>query len=78
MTNTARRRGGLCRLLLAVGAALTLQAGLGQDFIWAPDYPVGAEFPAIEAQDQDGNSQDLEDLMGDNGLFFMFSRSFDW
>lgn len=78
MTYPARRRGRLSCLLLALGAALTLQAGLAQDFIWAPDHPVGAEFPAIEAQDQDGNTQDLQALMGENGLFFMFSRSFDW
>lgn len=63
-----------------VGLALlgTAQLAISQDFIWAPDYPVGAEFAEIEAVDQNGELHGFTDLVGENGLLFMFNRSFDW
>ena len=63
-----------------VGLALlgTAQLAFSQDFIWASAFPVGAEFPEIEAVDQNGELHRFEDLAGENGLLFMFSRSFDW
>lgn len=64
-----------CLLALILFTPLSLSA---QDFVWAPDYPVGSEFAEISAPDQDGNVRDFYDLVGENGLLFMFSRSFDW
>ncbi len=49
-----------------------------QDFVWAPDFPVGSELAEISAPDQDGTVRDFDDLVGENGLLFMLSRSFDW
>ena len=49
-----------------------------QDFVWAPDFPVGASIPEISAQDQDGNLQTFDGLKGEKGMLFMMSRSFDW
>ena len=50
----------------------------GQDFVWAEDFPVGSAAPEIAAEDQNGERQGFEDLVGENGLLFMLSRSFDW
>jgi hypothetical protein len=66
-------------VILALAALLLLSApAVAQEFVWAPDFPVGASIPAISAQDQDGNLRSFEDLKGDRGLLLMFSRSFDW
>ena len=53
-------------------------AASAQDFVWAPDFPVGAEMIAISAQDQNGEVRGFDDLVGSNGVLFMLSRSFDW
>ena len=68
------KRLGLTALLVAFLNPL-VQA---QDYVWAPDLPVGATAPAIEAPDQNGTTRTLSDLTGENGLLLMFSRSFDW
>lgn len=69
-------------LLAKAAAALLLSALVqvvsAQDFVWAPDFPVGAELPEISALDQDGQLRTFDDLKGENGLLFMLSRSFDW
>ncbi|MFM1897582.1 MAG: hypothetical protein RLZZ385_2656 [Pseudomonadota bacterium] len=68
-------------LLPAVCAIITLSWSsltLGQEFVWAPDLPLGARIPAIEAPNQDGQIRTFDDLKGDKGLLLMFSRSFDW
>lgn len=49
-----------------------------QDFVWAPDFPVGSAIIDIAAQNQDGEVQTFDDLVGENGLLLMLSRSFDW
>lgn len=58
--------------------AFTLQNLSAQEFVWAPDFPVGSALPEISAQDQDGVVRSFADLKGENGLVFVFSRSFDW
>jgi peroxiredoxin len=62
-------------LLLFTGIWTTAGA---QDFDWAPDFPVGASIPALEAPDQNGEVQTLGSLAGDKGILLVFSRSFDW
>ncbi|MEX2470375.1 MAG: hypothetical protein WD396_11520 [Pseudohongiellaceae bacterium] len=64
--------------LLALAFATAAPLSLAQDFVWAPDFPVGSELPALEAVDQNGERRTFEDLVGDNGLLFMLNRSFDW
>ena len=54
------------------------QSSYAQDFIWAPDYPVGSIIPMLEAPDQNGAVQNLGSLSGEKGLVLVFSRSFDW
>ncbi len=49
-----------------------------QDFVWAPDFPVGTALPPISAQNQSGEVRSFDDLAGGNGMLFMLSRSFDW
>ncbi|MFK7863510.1 MAG: hypothetical protein AB8B95_04695 [Pseudohongiellaceae bacterium] len=68
----------LTKVFMALLFSSTVQLGLAQDFVWAPDFPVGANLPAISAQDQDGTVRSFDDLKGESGLLFMFSRSFDW
>lgn len=67
-------------LMPIIGAALLLVTSLSnaQEFIWAPDFPVGSQIPAIDAPDQTGSRRSLEDLSGDKGLVLVLSRSFDW
>lgn len=62
-------------LLLALGFSLNSAA---QAFDWAPDFPVGASIPLLEAPDQNGRIQTLDTLAGDKGLVLFFNRSFDW
>ncbi|MDG2175804.1 MAG: redoxin domain-containing protein [Gammaproteobacteria bacterium] len=62
-------------LLLFTGIWTSASA---QDFDWAPDFPVGATIPVLEAPDQNGEVQTLDSLTGDKGILLVFSRSFDW
>lgn len=64
--------------LVAMLLLFCAPSALAQDFVWAPDFPVGTPIPDITAQDQDGNVQTFTDLVGEKGLLFMLSRSFDW
>ena len=72
----------ISRIRIAVGglflALLVSGVASAQEFVWAPDFPVGAELPPISAEDQNGELRDFADLVGDNGMLFMLSRSFDW
>ena len=43
---------------------------------WGPS--VGTTAPLLAANDQEGNQQTLETLIGSNGLLFVFNRSVDW
>ena len=63
--------------------ALFLMAGFQfaqeqDDYVWAPHLPVGSQLPEISAQDQNGDLRTFDDLVGENGMLFMLSRSFDW
>lgn len=53
-------------------------SAMAQDFVWAPDFPVGAALPPISAEDQNGEVRTFDNLVGGNGMLFMLSRSFDW
>lgn len=68
----------MSKFLLALMLLGSFQISIAQDFVWAPDFPVGASIPEISAQDQDGNVQSFDDLKGEKGMLFMMSRSFDW
>jgi len=68
----------LAGLLSVLSSLLLAPLALAQDYVWAPEFPVGTEIPAIEAPDQNGQSKTFSDLVGENGLLLMFSRSFDW
>jgi hypothetical protein len=48
--------------------------------ILASDYgpPVGAPMPPLEALDQNGKLQTLNDILGPNGAALVFFRSADW
>ena len=43
---------------------------------WGPS--VGSKVPLMSASDQDGQTQNLDTLMGSKGLLFVFNRSVDW
>ncbi len=64
--------------VLMSGSLLASTFLSAQEFVWAPEFPVGTEIPEISAQDQNGNIRNFADLVGENGMLFMLSRSFDW
>ena len=68
----------LVGLLSVLSSLLLVPLAQAQDYVWAPDFPVGSAIPAIEAPDQNGDTKTFSDLVGENGLLLMFSRSFDW
>ena len=68
----------LAGFLSVLSSLLLVPLAQAQDYVWAPDFPVGTAIPAIEAPDQNGDTKDFSDLVGENGLLLMFSRSFDW
>lgn len=72
------RIGLLGKALVALILTGVLQLATAQEFVWAPDFPVGASLPEISAQDQDGKLRTFDDLKGEKGMLFMLSRSFDW
>lgn len=65
-------------ILLACSLLLGSMTASAQEFVWAPEFPVGAQLAEIAAQDQNGELRQFEDLVGDSGMLFMLSRSFDW
>ncbi len=68
----------LGKSLLVLVLLSTFQFSNAQDYVWAPNFPVGSSIIDISAQDQNGTVQTFEDLIGEKGLLFMLSRSFDW
>lgn len=66
------------KALIALVLTGIVQFATAQEFVWAPDFPVGASLPEISAQDQDGKLRTFDDLIGEKGMLFMLSRSFDW
>lgn len=76
--NSIKQPRMMSRILLLLMLLASFQVSIAQDFVWAPDFPVGASIPDISAQDQDGTIQSFDGLVGERGMLFMMSRSFDW
>jgi hypothetical protein len=68
----------LTKALAALILTGVIQLATAQEFVWAPDFPVGASLPEISALDQDGKLRSFDDLKGEKGMLFMLSRSYDW
>jgi len=68
----------MSRFLFILMLLGSFQVSMAQDFVWAPDFPVGESIPEISAQDQDDNVQSFDSLKGEKGMLLMMSRSFDW
>jgi hypothetical protein len=45
---------------------------------WAADFPVGAQFPSINAGDQQSKQWSNTELLGPGGLVFFVNRSTSW
>lgn len=74
-----RRLASMFFLPFAAALMLVSSASRAQDdYVWAPDFPVGSSIPEISAEDQNGKLRTFDDLVGENGMMFMLSRSFDW
>ncbi len=61
--------------LLAAGVG---SAGWGQTGGESPGPAVGADVPAFQLPDQNGQSRDFRSLSGPKGLMLVFFRSADW
>lgn len=59
-------------------AAMLASAALAEDYVEGWGLAVGAEVPAIQAQDQSGTLRDLASLAGEQGLLLIVNRSADW
>lgn len=70
--------GRLSWCLLGLFVLFQAPQALAEDFVWAPDFPVGTAIPEISAQDQDGTIRMFENLKGEKGLVLVLSRSFEW
>ena len=68
----------LSKTFLTMIFVSSFQFANSQDYDWAPDFPVGSSIIEISAQDQNGAVQTFKDLVGEKGMLFMLSRSFDW
>ena len=68
----------LSKTFLTMIFVSSFQFANSQDYNWAPDFPVGSSIIEISAQDQNGAVQNFKDLVGEKGMLFMLSRSFDW
>ncbi|MBM88899.1 MAG: hypothetical protein CMQ41_11035 [Gammaproteobacteria bacterium] len=62
-------------IFFSIGFYQTSQA---QEYVWASNFPVGSSVVEISAQDQNGKLRSFGDLVGEKGLLFMLSRSFEW
>lgn len=67
----------LTSLTLLLSTAL-LPISHAQEFVWAPDFPIGSPIPDITSQDQNGVVRDYNSIKGDRGVIFLLNRSFDW
>ena len=76
--NRSTHAGSVSKFFLALILLGAFQVSMAQEFMWAPEFPVGASIPDISAPDQDGNLRTFDELRGEKGLLFMLSRSFDW
>ena len=75
---TITRPGFRVRLLALLSILLLAPLAQSQDYVWAPQFQVGANSAEISAPDQNGVTKTFSDLVGETGLLMMFSRSFDW
>jgi hypothetical protein len=66
----------LRRWLLLV--LVLVPAGWSQTGGQSPGPAVGAQVPAFELPDQNGQSRNLRNLSGPKGLMLVFFRSADW
>ncbi len=78
MQTMTQSRKTVSKSLLALFLMYVFPVSMAQDYVWAPDFPVGTAIPEISAQDQDGDLRTFDDLVGESGMLFMLSRSFDW
>ena len=69
---------GFSLALFLLAFPLVAGAALADEFVWAPDFPVGTAIPEISAQDQDGTVRTFDNLRGEKGLVLVLSRSFEW
>jgi peroxiredoxin len=65
-------------LIVLTWSVCSTQAVFAQDWEWAPDFTIGDTIPHLQAQDQNGILREFQDLVGENGLVLLLSRSFDW
>lgn len=68
----------LTGLLILLTSVTLMPLAQAQEYVWAPDLPAGSAIPAIDAPDQNGENRSFANLVGENGVLLMFSRSFDW
>lgn len=68
-----RFRISLAWLLLGLSSVAWAQDYVAQ---WGP--AIGTAMPILQAQDQAGNSQNLNSLAGEQGLLLFLNRSADW
>ena len=76
--NRNTHAGSVSKFFLALILLGAFQVSMAQEFVWEPDFPVGASIPDISALDQDGNLRTFDELKGEKGLLFLLNRSFDW
>lgn len=77
-TSAGRRQLLSTIAITALLSAVFSPLSIAQDFVWAPDFPVGSTIPDIGSLDQNGSSRSFESLKGEKGLVFLLSRSFSW
>ena len=51
---------------------------LAEEFVWAPGFNPGDDFPTFSLSDQDGATHSSDSLGGDNGYLIQFNRSVVW
>lgn len=51
---------------------------LAEEFVWAPGFNPGDDFPTFALSDQDGITHSSDSLSGDNGYLIQFNRSVVW
>ena len=75
--NRITHAGSVGRFFLALILLGAFQVSMAQEFVWAPDFPVGASIPDISAQDQDGNLRTFDELTVERRLPVMSRPAFD-
>ena len=68
----------ISRAFIFASAMSICLSSAAQEFIWAPQLPVGSSLPPIDAPDQNGKSHSIDELLGENGMVLLISRSYEW